>query len=247
MNPGGAAPGQPWSAATVKRAVLAGEYRIRAESEGDGFLAVNRAADLRARWSRDGLSAWRARQSTSPARPADIRLNAVALGRGAAGSTDLKARALGGRPFALGACRSDGARDEHGQCLKRLERDSGRAVGMVGEPRRRSGPWLPRRAGARAGAGLAAGEGAGPGGAHRGRAIPGKGAILVGQRHRFRYGGLAAWGADGQTLATRMRRAGNQLLLEVDDQGARYPVVVDPVLTVHPWSYQSNQLTPVPD
>ncbi|MFA7097373.1 MAG: hypothetical protein WC383_12955 [Gammaproteobacteria bacterium] len=46
---------------------------------------------------------------------------------------------------------------------------------------------------------------------------------------RLRYGALAAYDADGRALPARMALDGTRLLLAVDDAGARYPVVVDPL------------------
>jgi hypothetical protein len=222
--------------------MLAGEYRIRAVEEG--FAAVNRAADLRARWSPSiGLQASRARAAGSVMPGSEIALKAVSLGRGGAG------RSLKGGKLGLGACRSDGAKDEYDDCLKRLEQD----LGGVREW------WENREDGiahgflvARAPAG---GSGSGAwlrvtlrvAGARIELSPDGQGATLIGSNQRFRYSGLAAWDAERRSLPTRMRRSGKHLLLEVDDSGARYPVVIDPVLTASSWGYESNQATPPPD
>jgi hypothetical protein len=227
-----------WSSA-VNQGVLAGEYRIR--EAGGTFAAVNRAADLRARWSSAvGLSAWRAGGAAPEAKGSAVSLKAVGVGR-----TDA-VRALGSRDFALGACRSDGVKDETGACLKRLERDlggvqewwenrgDGIAHGFVVDraPAGQAGPrsWMQVKVRVS--------------GARIALEADGRGAILASSNHRFRYTGLTAWDADRQTLPTRMRRAGTSLLLEVDDRGARYPVVIDPVLTLQTWGYQSNQASP---
>ena len=241
-----AKPGSPdekvsWSASAVKRGVLAGEYRIRAADEE--FLAVNRAADLRARWSRNGLSAWRSRAGDRPVKAPEVSLKTVSIGR------EETARVLGDGELSLGDCRSDGEKDERGVCLQRLERElnglkewwenreDGLAHGFVldrapADPGGRSG-WLRvkvRVAGARIEL-----------------ETDGRGATLIGNRQRFRYSGLAAWDADQKSLPTRMGRAGSHLLLDVDDRGARYPLVIDPVLTLSTWAYESNQTTSPPD
>lgn len=52
-------------------------------------------------------------------------------------------------------------------------------------------------------------------------------------RDRLRYGGLAAFDAEGRWLPCRMALHGNQIQLLVDDRGARYPLVVDPLLFEH--------------
>lgn len=48
----------------------------------------------------------------------------------------------------------------------------------------------------------------------------------------LRYSGLSAHDAGGVTLKAWMELASNQLLLEVDDRAARYPVTIDPILQV---------------
>jgi hypothetical protein len=223
----------------IKRGIIAGEYRIRANE--DAFLAVNRAADLRARWSpSDGLSAWRLRGDDSAAKRSEISLKAMSVGRAGPG------RGLRSGELALGACRSDGTKDEYGDCLKRLERDldgvtewwenreDGIAHGFAVERAPSgTGSWL-RVAIRVAGARIELDPDA-------------RGAVLIGNDQRFSYRGLAAWDAERRSLPTRMRRAGTHLLLEVDDRGARYPVVIDPVLTLNAWAYESNQATPPPD
>jgi len=49
-------------------------------------------------------------------------------------------------------------------------------------------------------------------------------------RAALRYAGLTAYDAAGKNLHASMRVLGQQLLLQVDDGQARYPVVVDPVV-----------------
>ncbi len=46
---------------------------------------------------------------------------------------------------------------------------------------------------------------------------------------RIRYTGLAAWDADGHRLPAQMKVEGGVVRLVVDDRGARYPVIVDPI------------------
>jgi len=46
---------------------------------------------------------------------------------------------------------------------------------------------------------------------------------------QLRYGALVAYDARGQALPARMHLAGERLVLAVDDAGAAYPVVVDPL------------------
>lgn len=46
----------------------------------------------------------------------------------------------------------------------------------------------------------------------------------------LRYAGLMAYDADGEDLKASMRLQGQQLLLQVNDRRARYPIVIDPVV-----------------
>jgi len=48
---------------------------------------------------------------------------------------------------------------------------------------------------------------------------------------RLRYAGLKAWDADGDPLVASMAPTGEGIRLAVNDQGARYPLTIDPVLT----------------
>jgi hypothetical protein len=50
-------------------------------------------------------------------------------------------------------------------------------------------------------------------------------------KRKLRYSGLVSWDANGRKLESHMRVQGSQLLLEVDDQSAVYPVTVDPVFS----------------
>lgn len=46
----------------------------------------------------------------------------------------------------------------------------------------------------------------------------------------FRYAGLIAYDSRGKNLPTQMRLDASRLLIEVDDKGANYPIVVDPFI-----------------
>jgi hypothetical protein len=47
------------------------------------------------------------------------------------------------------------------------------------------------------------------------------------------YGGLHAFDANGRVLPSRLDLAGDMVTLTVDDAGAAYPVVIDPLVNVH--------------
>lgn len=52
---------------------------------------------------------------------------------------------------------------------------------------------------------------------------------------RLRYAGLTAIDADGHELPATMTGVGDVLRIEVDDRGARYPIVVDPLVQTAKW------------
>jgi uncharacterized protein (DUF2345 family) len=59
--------------------------------------------------------------------------------------------------------------------------------------------------------------------------VGGRGAVLRGgEREELGYRGLVAQDAQGRELRAWMEVRGEELLLRVDDAGARYPIVVDP-------------------
>jgi MYXO-CTERM domain-containing protein len=221
-------------AAGVRNAVAAGEYRIRAE--GQTLDATNRLQRLRASWSRGELQV---SPRTGPSSVGKISIRTVGLGR--RGSL----KALGSGPYRMGGCASEATKDENGQCLKRVERDLGGVVErwenrpdglahsfVIAEPPsekpRARKDWLAidvRVSGARTV--IAAGSDR---------------AELVGKDgQRLHYAGLAAWDADRKTLPVRMSRITSGVRLEIDDTGARYPVLVDPVLTTASWTVESNE------
>jgi hypothetical protein len=57
----------------------------------------------------------------------------------------------------------------------------------------------------------------------------------------LRYGHLKALDAAGRTLPALMAATPDGLRIEVDDTEARYPVVVDPLLTASAWTAESDQ------
>jgi hypothetical protein len=231
-----AATSSSWSSA-VKRGVLAGEYRI--SPVGDAFFAVNRAKDLRAKWSKSGVSAWAAGIDTPAAKDSQVSLKTISIKRGDSG------RVFGNPEYGLGGCRSDGVKDEHGACLKRIERDLGgvqewwenRGDGIA------QGFVVSKSPGGKAGASRWLRVEVGVSGAHIDLAPGSDRAILTSAGEKFSYAGLKAWDADKKVLPTRMRKARSSLLLEVDDRNARYPIVIDPVLTKNVWEFESNSAT----
>jgi hypothetical protein len=225
----------------VRKRIATGEYAIRplAGAKRARHEAVNRAQGLRAAWEA-GTFFVSPREEASDKRASSVSLRAVAFGRPGA------ERKLPRNDFALGECRSDKAVDERGDCLRRLERHLGNLVewwenrtggieqGFVvsappkGQSRRRLGIDV-EVAGARVRV-----------------AASGTEAFLQGQGKdgkELRYAGLFAWDADGKTLPARMRRRGERVIrLEVDDSEAKYPIVIDPVVSATAdWTTETDQ------
>jgi len=176
--------------------------RYRVVERDDGFGAAIPGGDLRARWDADGLELRRTR-----------------------GTATLRIRPTGaGAAPRRGACRDDGAVDAVGECLRRLER-----------PGNRVSEWFENRPeGLLHGFTLAA-----PGdvelrsdGAEPRVDDDGLGATFtLADGTLVTWRGLKAWDADGVALTAAMHQAAEGLLLRVHDDGARYPVTIDPVWT----------------
>ena len=64
----------------------------------------------------------------------------------------------------------------------------------------------------------------------------GRSALLWRDDLELRYGGLAAWDADGIPLAAHLEATADGLAVHVDTTGAAWPVTVDPVLTSPTWT-----------
>lgn len=56
--------------------------------------------------------------------------------------------------------------------------------------------------------------------------------VSAGDGTRYCYSGLRAWAADGQELAARLELDDHRLSILVDDEGARYPLTIDPLCAV---------------
>ncbi|WP_168210865.1 Ig-like domain-containing protein [Persicimonas caeni] len=211
----------------MNRRIADGEYRIQQAGESGVFRAFNRAQGLRARFSADATEV----------RPGEgdsaVRLRLESWGRAG------KLVDAGGGDLAEGGCPDAALVDARGQCLRRLENRfagitewwANRAEGLeqgwtVTDPVGGSGPLIVevRVDGARVEVDR-----------------DGQSAAFVTAHRRLRYDKLAAWDARGQTLAARMIQRSDGLAIEVDDTGAVYPVVVDPLLTTHSWSAEPNQ------
>ena len=230
-DPADAADGS-WFRAVQGR-IAASEYA--AKPTPDGFAATNRAHDLSISWGPDGTeNASRHASSGLGGAGADgpLRLWTIAFGR-----ADALTPADPAQPI-LGECLPERV-DLRGECLRRVD--------------------LPRP-------GLVEWFDNGPAGLEQGwlveQAPPGGGdlVVLLGVtgaestvsedalsaafalgRERLRYGDLAVWDADGQTLAARFEADPLGLRIRVDDSGASYPVTIDPILSTSPWSVEPDQ------
>jgi MYXO-CTERM domain-containing protein len=220
-TPPGTPSAAPSSWASGARAgILAGEYRITARGQSNELVAFNRQKGLRVTWEDGAASVVSTSQTSSDA----LSLRATSAGRTGA------LQPLGSGGFALGKCRADGGKDEAGECLRRIERTAGPVVEY----------WENRPAGVEQGFSIAQ--------APRGKGklridVEVKGGkveidqsargatIIASNKQRYRYEQLVAWDATGKHLPTRMLAGVRGLVLEVDDAGAKYPLVVDPLLT----------------
>jgi hypothetical protein len=172
----------------------------------------------------------------APGDSVDATLRTVAWGR--AGSPMPWAPA----PPRVGGCDGSGRRDDRGDCLRRLEIGSGAAGGLLES-------WRSDERGLEQGWEIA-------------EAPPGDGPILIdvavagveidvdsnsyeamfrSGTARLRYAGLRAEDARGEELSAWLEAWTEGLRIRVDDGGARYPLVVDPVLGPAAWSVQGNQ------
>jgi FG-GAP-like repeat/FG-GAP repeat len=57
----------------------------------------------------------------------------------------------------------------------------------------------------------------------------------------LRYGGLHVWDADGTELPSHLELDGVEVALVIEDEGADYPLTIDPLLTSPAWTGEANQ------
>ncbi len=57
----------------------------------------------------------------------------------------------------------------------------------------------------------------------------------------LRYGGLHVWDADGAELPSHLEIEGVEVALTIADEGAAYPLTIDPILTAASWTAESDQ------
>lgn len=208
--------------AEVRARVAATEYAFRLEARV--ARARNHAQAFDARVDGRGLSL-----TTDDPSESTLRLGAASMGRTSESAGAQSPRRLAAGSLALGACRTDGAVDEHGACIRRLEVDRGDAV-EVWENRPdgiEHSLVIPVRP-----------HGAGDlvafvdvDGAHVTVAPDGQSAHLALGTRTLRYEGLVVKDAGGSVLRAHLETAPGGLAIHVADAAARYPVVIDPVLS----------------
>jgi len=59
----------------------------------------------------------------------------------------------------------------------------------------------------------------------------------------LRYGDLKTFDAEGKRLKNHFELANNTIKIVIDDNGAAYPISIDPFLTSPPWTAESNQVS----
>ncbi len=220
-----------WSAEVQKR-MANGERAIRADG-ADGFRVVNRKQGLSVRFGQDGQASVLPRAGDG----GEVRLGLAGVGRSGA-SLGRMAESM-----ALGACGSDGALDEMGACLKRLEvkrngvvewwesRESGLEQGFVIESRPEGRGLLEVDVAVEGAQVEVAGERAS------------EATLRVDERTSWSYAGLHVEDARGKALESWMARSNEGgIRIVVEDEEAVYPVVVDPVLSAAPdWTTEGDQ------
>ena len=185
----------------VSRTLGSEDRRLFARSAAGGFAVANRGAGVEARFSRGG---------------------AVVRAGGASWSLGLRAYGHGGRVTAVGRRAPDATRNR--VVYRRAGVQESYANGPLGVEQRFTLPAPPSGSG---GGPLTLAVGRLPEGARARVAAGGRDVLLArAGRDLLRYRGLSASDARGRGLPARIEPSGGQLVLRVDDRGARYPVRV---------------------
>lgn len=212
--------------------VAAFEYRIG--NTPSGLTAPNRAMGARLTWSKYGVTLAPRKIDTAAALRGGseaIRLTSTSISR--------SARTIRFEPtaFVLGACQSDHATDEAGECLRRSERPVTEAIVEWWENRPSGvehafsidrnplpgGDTNPIRIDVRIESPKVELDSDGK-----------RATIEFAHDHALVYSGLVARDSAGRVLPSRMVAIPSGISLEVDDHDAVYPLEVDPVLNSTP-------------
>jgi hypothetical protein len=221
----------------VSQAIDASRYQLHEDDYG-ALVLLNSARGLRARFDSssavqierrearqallNGLTEWK------------LELRTVAWGR----SGELQG--LADAPSTVGSCEPGGRVDVAGDCLRRVHREWPGLLEWWGNPERglQQGwiAWEPP-------------EGHGPlvlevavDGMQVQIAGDGDRAELTCDGGSVRYGEVLAWDAQGRSVEAWLEEADRGLRIVIDDDGATWPLLIDPLLTAVAWSFEPDQV-----
>ncbi|MBT3220461.1 MAG: hypothetical protein HN348_15350, partial [Proteobacteria bacterium] len=214
-----------WSA-TIQKRIADSEYKLRGEQ--GRYQAVNRAQNFHILLDAQGL------QLTSKGGGNwQLGLRLVSWGRPG------RLKAIGLVEPAPGPCGNSGAVDEFGDCLRRMDAHHQDIIEWwQNDSRGLEHGWTivePPR---------------GDKGLVLDLAVSGmdieiddeRSALLTSPTgEQLRYGGLVAFDAEGRHLSATMTRHEAGLRILIDDNGASWPITVDPLLQMVSWTVESNQ------
>ena len=223
--------------ASVQESIEASEYQLREAGEGTLTFA-NRAQGFRARFEADGGVVVRPRGGAEGTLRAglddwSVTMKTVAWGRP---GTMVELESASARP---GECGGSGRNDELGSCLRRAEMErAGLLEWWTNDERGLEQGWTVSEPP----------EGDGPlvlEVAVDGMAVEvgdlGDHATLAQGTSRLSYGGGVAWDATGRKIEVWLESGPSGLLVVVEDEGANFPVTVDPLLATAGWIADSGQ------
>ena len=219
---------------TVASRIEASGYRFH--DDAGRFVARNEAQGFRVEVGGElTLTSARADDEVLRRTPAawSLELRTVAFGR------EGRTAPVGATEPSVGACRSDGAVDVEGRCIRRVE-----------VPRSGLVEWFEnRREEVEQGWDLSvAPEGRGPvelvvavdGASVEVEDGEGSARLVTGSGARLSYGGLRAVDAKGRELEAWLEARDDGLAVLVDDRRAVWPIVVDPVVMVEGWVVEGD-------
>jgi hypothetical protein len=203
--------------------------------EGKGVIAAsNPVAGLALTWSSLGLEV-RGEVPLAGGSVVGATVSTTAVSRGPVAALPLEFSA-----FSLGACTSAPSGEDGDECLHRVERRAGNVVEWYENvPEGIEQGWdIEKRP-----------DGVGPVtidiafGANVDPRVAGLDAVLVRTRdgRALRYAEPHARDESGRDLPVQLAAVGSdKVRITVDDRGARYPIVVDPLITASAWATESN-------
>jgi MYXO-CTERM domain-containing protein len=226
-EPGVPGVGGDWMGA-VSASIDASQYQLH--QDDDGLRLGNPTQGLRARFADDGgVRVTSTRSGLLDGGGWELELRTVAVGRPGA------MQAVAAATPEPGECEPEGRVDVQGQCLRRarIERSwlsewwANPARGLeqgwtIEEPPAGHGPLVVEVAVA-------------------GAAVEIEDSGQEARLGEVRYGELVAWDADGRELEAWLEGVEGGLEVRVDDEGASWPVTIDPLLVPAAWTTESDQ------